>query len=282
MHEGRMHNIGGMLESERKKQEHELDRALKERLDRRHRMREKQHGKDIRNEEQQVEANASEQLEKKRVEAKERLENEYNEQHAEILENNDMTIQRQRLEALEQLTDDKKKQGLIDLEEEHQKDLIAKKAAIQEKYMSGQNDEDLQRELKRLLNDAQNVDTLLTHAESEKTQQEARLQERLRKRQKAKEVEIKEETAKIEKEFDNDDLVAVNDREVVAIEAHLRLKQRSKEENGNDGHLPTGCVGIDKQGAAITDIKTVVAADIARKEAEERKENMQEAKFKLS
>ena len=59
MHEGRMHNIGGMLESERKKQEHELDRALKERLDRRHRMREKQHGKDIRNEEQQVEANAS-------------------------------------------------------------------------------------------------------------------------------------------------------------------------------------------------------------------------------
>jgi len=46
--------------------------------------------------------------------------------------------------------------------------------------------------------------------------------------------------------------------------------------------LPTGCVGIDKQGAAITDIKTVVAADIARKEAEERKENMQEAKFKLS
>lgn len=78
MHEGRMHNITGMLESEKKKQEHELDRALKERLDRRHRMREKQHGKDIRHEEQQVEADAADQIEKKRSEAKERLEKEYN------------------------------------------------------------------------------------------------------------------------------------------------------------------------------------------------------------
>lgn len=62
----------------------------------------------------------------------------------------------------------------------------------------------------------------------------------------------------------------------------MRLKHRAKEEDGNDGHLPTGCVGIDKAGMPITDVKIVVAADIARKEAEERKEAMHEAKFKLN
>lgn len=281
-HEGRMHNITGMLDNEKKKQEHELDRALKERLDRRHRMREKQHGKDIRNEEQLVEANAAEDLERKRVEQKERLEKEYADQHKEIVENSDMTLQRQQLEALEQLTDDKKKQQLLDLEEEHQNDIIAKKAAIQEKYMSGQNEEDLQRELKKLLNDSQNVDNLLTHAESEKSQQEARLEERLRKRQKAKEVELKEQASKFEQELESQDLVTLHDREVVATEAHLRLKQKAKEQDGNDGTIPTGCVGIDKQGMPITDVKEVVAADIARKEATERKEAMNEANFKLN
>lgn len=72
-HESRLHNIDGMLENEKRKQEHELDRALKERLDRRHRLREKQHGKDIRKEEAAVEENATEQLEAKKAQAKERL-----------------------------------------------------------------------------------------------------------------------------------------------------------------------------------------------------------------
>jgi hypothetical protein len=54
-HEGRMHNIDNVLDAEKHKQQQELDRALKERLDRRHRMREKIHGKDIRNEETKIE-----------------------------------------------------------------------------------------------------------------------------------------------------------------------------------------------------------------------------------
>lgn len=39
---------------------------MKERLDRRHRMREKQHGKDIRKEQEQVEQKAAEEYEKKK------------------------------------------------------------------------------------------------------------------------------------------------------------------------------------------------------------------------
>jgi hypothetical protein len=67
----------------------------------------------------------------------------------------------------------------------------------------------------------------------------------------------------------------------VATEAHLRLKQKAKEQDGNDGTLPTGCVGLDKQGLPITNTEEVQAADVQRKEAEERKEQMDEARFRL-
>jgi hypothetical protein len=76
-HEGRMHGIDGVLQNEKRKQEQELDRALKERLDRRHRMREKQHGKDIRREEAEAEKNAAEALETKKETEKDRLVNEH-------------------------------------------------------------------------------------------------------------------------------------------------------------------------------------------------------------
>jgi len=62
----------------------------------------------------------------------------------------------------------------------------------------------------------------------------------------------------------------------------LRLKQKAKEQDGNDGVLPTGCVGLDKQGMPITDTNEVQAADVARKEAEERKEAINEAKFRMN
>jgi hypothetical protein len=39
-----------LLDGEKKKQEQELDRALKERLDRRHRLKDKKHGREIRTE----------------------------------------------------------------------------------------------------------------------------------------------------------------------------------------------------------------------------------------
>jgi hypothetical protein len=70
-HEGRMNNITDVMDAEKRKQEHELDRALKERLDKRHRMREKQHGKDIRKENAEAEQQAAEELEKKKEQQKE-------------------------------------------------------------------------------------------------------------------------------------------------------------------------------------------------------------------
>lgn len=40
-------------------------------------------------------------------------------------------------------------------------------------------------------------------------------------------------------------------------------------------------MGLDKQGLPITDAKTVRAADVSRKEAEERKESVKELLYKL-
>jgi len=92
--------------------------------------------------------------------------------------------------------------------------------------------------------------------------QEQKLRERLAKRQKKQEEDIKKETEKVNEEIEKEDVIATNEREVVATEAHLRLKQKAKEQDGNDGTLPTGCVGLDKQGLPITNTQEVQAADV--------------------
>ena len=61
----------------------------------------------------------------------------------------------------------------------------------------------------------------------------------------------------------------------------MKLKQKAIQQDGQFGNLPTGCLGLDKQGLPITDAKTVRAADVSRKEAEERKEAVKELLYKL-
>lgn len=92
---------------------------------------------------------------------------------------------------------------------------------------------------------------------------------------------MKEETEKVIALVEKEDLIHLHERETVATEAHLRLKAKALLQDGNDGTLPTGCLGLDRQGLPITDAKQVQASDVARKEAEERKEAVKETMFKL-
>lgn len=155
-HEGRLHNIDNVLDQEKRKQEQELDRALKERLDRRHRLKDKQHGKDIRKEQSVVEKETEEEFEQKKEDQKQKMVQEHDDQVKEILTNSDLVLQRQQLQALEELTEQKKRQAAIDLEQEQAKAVEDKKAAIQKKYMDGQqNEEELTNELKKLMGDQQ-------------------------------------------------------------------------------------------------------------------------------
>lgn len=100
-----MNAVSDVMDAEKRKQEHELDRALKERLDRRHRMREKQHGKDIRKENAEAEQAAAEELERKKEEAKAQLEKDHDEQQKSILTESDLMMQRQQLQDLDELNE---------------------------------------------------------------------------------------------------------------------------------------------------------------------------------
>lgn len=60
------------------------------------------------------------------------------------------------------------------------------------------------------------------------------------------------------------------------------MKKQAKEQDGNDGVVPAGALGLDKQGMPITDAKEVQAGDIQRKEAAERHEAITEAQFRLN
>ena len=91
-HENCLHNIESLLEVETKKQEHELDRALKERLDRRHRLKEKQHSKDIRNDCKDAEHEVNELYEEKKKSEIARLSKEHEMQVKDIITNTDLVL----------------------------------------------------------------------------------------------------------------------------------------------------------------------------------------------
>lgn len=91
-HESCLHKIDTLLEVETKKQEHELDRALKDRLDRRHRLKEKQHAKDIRNDCKDAEHEVNELYEEKKKSEIARLSKEHEMQVKDIITNTDLVL----------------------------------------------------------------------------------------------------------------------------------------------------------------------------------------------
>jgi hypothetical protein len=73
----------------------------------------------------------------------------------------------------------------LDLEQEHSREIEQKKAEIQQKYMSGTNEEELTLELSKLMGQGeQQAREIIDQADSEKSLQEQKLRERLAKRQK--------------------------------------------------------------------------------------------------
>lgn len=123
---------------------------------------------------------------------------------------------------------------------------------------------------------------LMNQANHEKVSQEAKLKERLAKRHQKIQEQAKEENRKAVAQVESEDVIHLHERETIATEAHLKLKAKALLQEGHDGTQPTGCLGLDKQGLPITDAKQVQAADVARKEAEERKEAVKENMFKLN
>ena len=63
-------------------------------MDRRHRLKEKLHGKDIRTEQQEIDKKISEETEARKKQELERLSKEHDQQVKEILTNTDLVLQR--------------------------------------------------------------------------------------------------------------------------------------------------------------------------------------------
>ena len=62
------------------------------------------------------------------------------------------------------------------------------------------------------------------------------------------------------------------------MEAQIKLKEKNAY---TDAKKEDGSLGIDKNGLPVTDASLVKAADVARKEEDERKADIKEMKFKL-
>lgn len=62
------------------------------------------------------------------------------------------------------------------------------------------------------------------------------------------------------------------------MEAQIKLKEKNAFANIKKEE---GSLGIDKNGLPITDASLVTAADVARKEEEDRKNELKESKFKM-
>ncbi len=65
------------------------------------------------------------------------------------------------------------------------------------------------------------------------------------------------------------------------MEAQLKLKEKNTlgvivKQKGDNGSL-----GIDKNGLPVTDVKILKAADVARKEEEDRKNELKQTSFKM-
>jgi hypothetical protein len=62
------------------------------------------------------------------------------------------------------------------------------------------------------------------------------------------------------------------------MEAQIKLKEKN---SFSDSKKEDGSLGIDKNGLPVTDASLVKAADVARKEEDERKSELKESKFRM-
>lgn len=136
-HEAGLHNINSVLDNEKKRQEQELDRALQERLTRRHRMKDSQHKIDIKAELKVEEKQITDQIEAQKESEVQRLSKEHDRQIKDILSSNDISQQRNQIQTLEELTEQKKRQVTELLEGEKDSLIEKKRAEVYLKYNSG-------------------------------------------------------------------------------------------------------------------------------------------------
>jgi hypothetical protein len=145
-HDANVANLQGMIDADRRRQEQELDRMLKERLERRRKLLEKQHSKEIKAESDEAENRIN-------ADYKQKTDDFFAENKAkqasmlqEALKEEDYTAQREGVKQVESECEKEKRDGLAELDSERQGKIEAEKQAIRNKFTVGAKDEEEIRE----------------------------------------------------------------------------------------------------------------------------------------
>lgn len=199
-HEGNMRDIEMAMETEKKSQDQEMDRALRERMERRRRLKEKLNKKAITKGQREAEKLVETEINEKRAMEMATIQNEH-ERKMNILKETDKD-DTHHVKELNKETEAIKRAALDKIGEERDGLVDKRKQEVFDEFTKGaQNDEEIRAQLRKLLgNENDNYDALILNADREKQKQEQALQEKLRNKAKTHEEALKVDSAKFEKE----------------------------------------------------------------------------------
>jgi len=254
-HEGNMHNIESIMEGEKKRQDQEFDRALRDRMERRKRLKEKLFKKDIKQEQRELEHEIETDINYKRGDALDAVQAEH-ERALQIMVNagKDDDYHVKQLEA----ETEKNRIGALDkIQQERDERIAASKEKVLNDLTKGAvDDQHVQDELRKLIQaDQANFEQIIASAQASKKDQDESIAQKVKQRIGENEDRLIAEKAKFDQQLQAQDIIVVTKQESIAEAARLRRREEDV-----------------KAGLYADDGLPKTAAQTAARECEERKE----------
>lgn len=141
-HDQNVAHLASLIDADKRRQEQELDRMLKERLERRRKLLEKQHAPEIKKESEEAEERINGEYKQKTEDFIQENKAKQASMLQEALKEDDYTAQREQVLKVEGECAKEKKEGLEQIDEERVAKIEAEKKAIRDKFTIGAKDEE--------------------------------------------------------------------------------------------------------------------------------------------
>ena len=123
---------------------------------------------------------------------------------------------------------------------------------------------------------------MISAAEQERSTQESALAQKIAQRQQEAKKKLDTAAQQEIEAIEQLDVIAEHEKESMSIEATLKLKFKAMlMEGAKQESVVSSSFGLDRNGAPINDPSAVKAADVARKDCAERKQEMAEQLYKM-
>ena len=185
--EDNLESIKSILDKDKQAQEQEFDKILKERLDRRRRLREKEKAKELaeqtKEQTDQVESEFAQREKDLIQESKQTLDRRIKQ----AMDENTFENQREAVKAIEEDEEAKRKAAINDLKADKEAEIKRRKDEVYKKLIMSQEDEAEMREqlMKIKKGDESTIEEMLRKADQEKSNQNSALADKLAARKKA-------------------------------------------------------------------------------------------------